>query len=563
MMGSERDRISIRQMTVEDIPGVLELQRRTFSGMATWTAEQLEQHLKVFPEGQLVAVDEDGHIVGSSSSLIIDWDDYAKEADWSTITAKGTFATHDPRGKTLYGADMSVDPRYRRLGIGSRFYEERKKLVRERNLKRLLTGGRIPGYSQVAHELTPTEYVAEVARGKRTDPTLSFQLANGFAVLDVVPDYLHDDAASLSYATLLEWLNPEYLSTVSLETSELRETPVPGVVERAGRAATRRVRIAAVQYELRSIGSFEDFARQVELFVRTAHEYHCHFVLFPEFFTMQLLSYLHDPAPGRAVRRLAELTPRYEALFRRLAIETRLYIIAGTHPIIQEGRLCNAAHLFTPRGRVFRQKKVHLTHTEKGSFQMDRGHGFYTYDTDYGRIGILVCYDVEFPEAARVLAEAGAEILFVPSCTDDRQGYFRVRYCAQSRAIENQLYVAIASTVGNLANVPQMAAHYGQAAVLTPSDYHFARDGIAAEGILNQEQMIVCDVDLDLLEEQRISGTVIPLEDRIEDAYDRVLRCSDLPEQVPEADVTGSRQSTRRAASSTEHTGAEAGRAGV
>ena len=113
---------------------------------------------------------------------------------------------------------------------------------------------------------------------------------------------------------------------------------------------------------------------------------------------------------------------------------------------------------------------------------MSRGHGFYCYHTDYGKIAILVCYDVEFPEAARVLSEAGAEILFVPSCTDERQAFCRVRYCSQARAIENQIYVALSCTVGNLPEVPYMATNYGQAAILTPSDYFFARDGIAAEG---------------------------------------------------------------------------------
>jgi predicted amidohydrolase len=160
---------------------------------------------------------------------------------------------------------------------------------------------------------------------------------------------------------------------------------------------------------------------------------------------------------------------------------------------------------------------------------MSRGHGFYIYHTDFGKIAILVCYDVEFPEAARVLAEAGAQILFVPSCTDERQGFCRVRYCAQARASENQIYVAMAGTVGNLPEVPHMATHYGQAAILTPSDYFFARDGIAAEGNVNQEQMIISDVDLDLLEERRVNGTVLPLNDLIKDAYDRVIHCTDQP----------------------------------
>jgi len=233
------------------------------------------------------------------------------------------------------------------------------------------------------------------------------------------------------------------------------------------------------------------------------------------------------------VRRLARLAPQYEELFIRLAKETGIYIIGGTHPVIQRGKVFNAAHLFTPNGQVFRQKKVHLTPTESGPYQLSRGHGLYLYHTDFGNIAILICYDIEFPEVARVMAEAGAEILFVPSCTDGREGFCRVRYCAQARAIENQIYVAVTGTVGNLPFVPYMAANYGQAAILTPSDYFFARDGIAAEGTTNQEQMIFADVDLDLLDEQRVNGSVIPLQDLIKDAYDNVVHFSDYKGQKP------------------------------
>jgi predicted amidohydrolase len=178
---------------------------------------------------------------------------------------------------------------------------------------------------------------------------------------------------------------------------------------------------------------------------------------------------------------------------------------------------------------------------------MSRGHGFYVYHTDYGKIGILVCYDVEFPEAARVLAEGGVQILFVPSCTDERQGFCRVRYCAQARASENQIYVAMTSTVGNLPEVPCMATHYGQAAILTPSDYFFARDGIAAEGSVNQEQMVISDVDLALLDEQRVNGTVLPLDDLIKDAYDRVIHCTDRREgeKPAEASVAGTTETPK------------------
>ena len=524
---------SVRQMTLDDIPAVIDLQVRAFPGKPPWGSEQLAHHIEIFPEGQLVAVDETGLVLGSASSLIIDWDDYAESANWSVITGHGNFDTHNPLGKTLYGADMGVAPEARKQGIGALLYEARKDLIRERGLKRLLTGGRIAGYDEVGEQLTPKEFVAEVVAGKRWDPALTFQLENGLVVLDVVPEYMHD-IESRGFATVLEWLNPEYTSSVSLQAS-LQHAALEQAAAEAmrGTPRPRRVRIAAVQYLLRPIACFDDFVHQVEFFVRSAKDYHAHFVLFPEYFTMQLLSYINEPAPALAVRRLARLASEYEALFMRLAKETGVYIIGGTHPVFQRGKVFNAAHLFTPNGQVFRQKKVHLTSTESGPYQLSRGHGLYLYHTDFGNIAILICYDIEFPEVARVMAEAGAEILFVPSCTDGREGFCRVRYCAQARAIENQIYVAMTGTVGNLPLVPYMATNYGQAAILTPSDYFFARDGIAAEGTINQEQLVVADVDLDLLDEQRVNGSVIPLQDLIKDAYDNVVHFSDYKGQKP------------------------------
>jgi predicted amidohydrolase/GNAT superfamily N-acetyltransferase len=523
----------VRPMTPDDIPAVIELQVRAFPGQPPWRAEQLSHHLEIFPEGQLVVAGPDGRILGSASSLLIDWDDYAESANWSLITADGSFDTHNPEGMTLYGADMGVDPDARKQGIGTLLYEARKDLIRERSLKRLLTGGRIAGYAAVAGQMTAKEYVADVVDGKRRDPALTFQLENGLVVLDVVPGYMND-IESNGFATVLEWLNPEYSSSVSLQAG-LQHAALEQAAAEAmrGTPRPRRVRIAAVQYLLRPITCFDDFAHQVEFFVHSAKDYKAHFILFPEFFTMQLLSYINEPAPALAVRRLARLAPDYEALFIRLAKETGIYIIGGTHPVFQRGKVFNAAHLFTPNGQVFRQKKVHLTPTESGPYQLSRGHGLYLYHTDFGNIAILVCYDVEFPEVARVMAEAGAEILFIPSCTDGREGFCRVRYCAQARAIENQIYVAMTGTVGNLPLVPYMNTNYGQAAILTPSDYFFARDGIAAEGTINQEQLVVADVDLDLLDEQRVNGSVIPLQDLIKDAYDNVVHYSDYKSQKP------------------------------
>lgn len=304
-----------------------------------------------------------------------------------------------------------------------------------------------------------------------------------------------------------------------------------------------RVRIAAIQYMLRPIKSWEEFAAQVEFFVQSAADYKSHFVLFPEFFTMQALSYIKEDDPALAVRKLSQLTPQYEALMRRLAIETGMYIVGGTHPYEEDGHVYNTAPLFTPHGKAFYQRKVHLTRSEKGPYQFTRGNEFCVFETDFGKVAILICYDVEFPEAVRIAAEAGTEILFVPSCTDERQGFFRVRYCAHARAIENQIYVAVTGTVGNLPQVPHMNTNYGQAAILTPCDFSFARDGIAAEGTPNQEQIVVADVDLALLDERRVNGTVIPLNDKLVEVYEHVAVYKDkhevtepaLPTLEPEA----------------------------
>ena len=269
--------IIIRHMTADDTRAVESFQTRVLGEtMPGWTAEHLAMHVAVFPEGQLIAVDQAGRIMGSASSLVIDWDDYAESAQWSLITGNGEFTTHNPKGKTLYGADMLIDPEVRGKGIGTRFYEARKKIVRDRGLKRLLTGGRIPGYAQVSHELTPKEYVHEVLKGKRKDPTLNFQLKNGFVVLDIIPEYLHD-TESRGFATLLEWLNPEYVMSLTIE----EEAALEEFKEEKVKEGPNRVRIAAMQYLLRPINCFDDFATQVEFFVHSAKDYKSHFIVFP------------------------------------------------------------------------------------------------------------------------------------------------------------------------------------------------------------------------------------------------------------------------------------------
>ena len=282
------------------------------------------------------------------------------------------------------------------------------------------------------------------------------------------------------------------------------------------------VRIAAVQYLLRSISSWDEFENQVRFVMKAAGDYKPQFVMFPEIFTTQLLSFMDTSDLRKAVRAMDGYTERYVALFRELSAQWGVYIIGGSHPTITDGRLMNTAYLFSPEGQVFTQDKIHLTRWEKEKWQGDPGHNLHVFDTSHGRIAILICYDIEFPELSRMVCEQGADIIFVPSCTDDRQGFWRVRYCCHARAIENQVYVAVTGTVGNLA-VEGLGLHFGQAAIITPSDFPFARDGIAAEGVPNMEQIVIADVDLAKLVSNRVNGTTIPLYDKRVDVYDNAV----------------------------------------
>jgi ribosomal protein S18 acetylase RimI-like enzyme len=190
---------------------MIELCRRVYPETRPWRREQLANHLERFPEGQFVIEEAaTGAIVGMASSLVVRWDDYAFDADWREWTAGGTFANHDPEnGRTLYGAEVMVDPAIQRRGLGRRLYRARRRLVRELDLRRIRAGARLRGYHRHAEHLSPEEYVRNVVRRELRDPTLTFQLSEGFEVLAVVHGYLHDDPESRGYAAVIEWLNPD------------------------------------------------------------------------------------------------------------------------------------------------------------------------------------------------------------------------------------------------------------------------------------------------------------------------------------------------------------------
>jgi len=496
-------KIMIRNVKEEDLDELVELSKVCFPNMDPWEREQLESHIKVFPEGQH-CVEYDGKLIGAASSLIIDFNEYADKHTYDEITNYGYITNHDPDGNYLYGISIMVHPDYRRLQIGTRIYEVRKELVKKLNLKSMLIGGRIPNYHNYADQMSPREYVEQVIQHKIYDPVLTFQLMNGFTLKWVNPNYLDDDQASMRNAVLLEWNNVDYLPQPKPKRLYLRSFPV---------------RICSVQYMLKRIESFEEFAEQCEYYVDLSSVYESDFIVFPETFTLQLLSFLDDKIPSLQVRRLAAFTEDYIRLFSMLAVKYNVNIIGGSHFVEEDDLLYNVAYLFRRDGTIESQYKLHITNSEKKWWGLQSGNEMKVFDTDCGKIAILICYDIQFPELSRMATEWGANMLFVPFCTDDRQGYLRVRYCSQARAIENQVYTIIAGTVGNLTHILQSEIQYAQSGIFSPSDFPFSRDGIVGEGNPNIETVVIGEVDLETLRRHRSTGTVTQLKDRRQDLY--------------------------------------------
>ncbi|MCA9260690.1 MAG: carbon-nitrogen hydrolase family protein, partial [Planctomycetales bacterium] len=238
-----------------------------------------------------------------------------------------------------------------------------------------------------------------------------------------------------------------------------------------------------------------------------------------ELFTTQLLSCVQARQPGQAARQLAEFTPQYLELFTELAIKYDVNVIGGSQFVVEHDILYNIAYLFRRDGSIGKQYKIHITPSERKWWGVTAGDRVEVFDTDCGRIAIQICYDIEFPELARIAAEKGAQMVFVPFNTDTRHGYLRVRHCAMARCIENHLFVAISGCTGNLPFVENADIHYAQSGIFTPADVEFARDAIAAECNPNVETVIIHDLDFEQLRRHRESGSVQNWNDRRRDLY--------------------------------------------
>lgn len=509
----EKKKLYVRQAQPGDAGAISDLSRRVYKNTLPYSVAHIRGQINNYPEGAFVAL-YDGKVVGYCATLRVSGERAFRDHSWKQITGSGYGSTHSSTGEWLYGYEVFVDPEYRRLRIGDRLYRERRSLCIHFRLKGIIICGRLPYLAKRIKKVgSPQGYVEAVQSREVRDPTFNFQERQGFEFLRIIKGYDPTDADSMGHGALMRWVNPEV-------------DPDPVGAEELNARGSGTVRVATVQYQQRGIDSFAEFEQIVTYFADVMGDYEADFVLFPELFTLQLLSIENEEIPPEeAIDHLTRYTDRIQDLFQKLAIKYNINIIAGSHPTkTEDDETHNICYVCLRDGSVYTQAKIHPTPDERYWWNIDGGNELDAIPTDCGPIGVLICYDSEFPELARHLTDQGAQILFVPFCTAERQGYLRVRYSAQARAVENQCYVVMAGNVGNLPRVHNMDIQYAQSCILTPCDFFFARDGVAADTTPNVETVAIADLRMDALNQARNSGSVRNRADRRHDLYGVVWR---------------------------------------
>jgi predicted amidohydrolase/GNAT superfamily N-acetyltransferase len=502
-MNEDISNVELSYLSLNDYSELKEVMISSYHALdnAYWSLEKIEKLIDIFPEGQVV-IKVNEEIAGCALTIIVNSFDLEDHHTYSDITSNYTFDTHTDQGDILYGIDVFVKPEFRGLRLGRRLYDYRKELCERLNLRGILFGGRIPNYHKYSQDMSPRQYIEKVKAKEINDPVLNFQLSNDFHPIRVLKNYLEGDVESEEFAVLLNWNNVFY------EKPQTKAASIKKIV-----------RIGVVQWQMRPYKSSKELLQQVEYFVDTLSNYKSDFALFPEFFNAPLMAAYNHLSEPDAIRELAKYTEEIKQEMAKLAISYNINIITGSMPELVDNNLYNVGYLCKRDGSIERFEKLHVTPDEKKVWALQGGQEVRTFNTDCGKIGILICYDIEFPELSRLLAEEGMEILLVPFLTDTQNGYSRVRNCAQARAIENECYVVIAGSVGNLPNVHNMDIQYAQSMVFTPCDFQFPTNGVKAEATPNSEMILIADVDLDLLRDLRNHGSVKNMADRRKDLY--------------------------------------------
>ncbi|SFB91014.1 Predicted amidohydrolase [Marinospirillum celere] len=502
-MTLEDPHLNLRNLKKKDYPQLKRLMDKVYDDIGgAWPERTINKLIKDFPDGQIGIVDDD-RLVGVALSVLVDYATFSEPHKYSDLTDNNELVRNNPNGDALYGLDVLIDPDYRGHRLGRRLYDTRKEMCRSMNLRAIIAGGRIPNYHEYAKDLKPTEYLEEVARKEIHDPILSFQLANDFMVKRLMRGYLPEDDRSHGYATLLEWNNILY-------------EPADLILD----SVSTEARVGAVQWQMREFDSVDSVLQQVEYFVDALSDYGSDFAVFPELFNAPLMGLTDQSDTMQAVRFLATFTEQFKTELMRMAVSYNINIIAGS--MVEEGEdelLYNVAYLFRRDGTLERQPKLHITPQERRDWVIEGGHELSVFETDAGRIGMLICYDVEFPELGRLLADDDMDILFVPFWTDTKNGYLRVRHTAQARAVENECYVVICGSVGNLPSIESLDIQYAQSAVFSPSDFAFPHDAVLNETTPNTEMIFFSDLDFTRLKLVRSEGSVTNLKDRRTDLF--------------------------------------------
>ncbi|MBO6935174.1 MAG: bifunctional GNAT family N-acetyltransferase/carbon-nitrogen hydrolase family protein [Deltaproteobacteria bacterium] len=500
--------VRVRRWQPEDLGAIIACQKAAwpeYPDGEQYGRRTLRLAFAAFPEGQLLA-EIDGEVVGYATSVIVDLPAPLEQYSFDELTGQGTFSTHTAEGDTLYGADIAVHPDWRGQRVAAKLYQARKRLLRKHNLRRMVAFGRLPGYGALTKRMKPETYVAKVREGSLKDPALTAQLRAGYEV-KAVRQGLMEDAASAGWATLIELRNPDY--------DPRKRRYRPRKVERLW----PRARICAVQWRMSDGVDLAAFQKTASFFATVANEYGCHVLVFPELVAAPLLASLPPTSSADEMRALAGLHSAYLEVFQELAKEHHLYIVAGSHPVLRDDALFNVAHLLTPRGNVYTQDKLHLTPTERDVWGFTPGEELRVFESPFGKLAMQVCFDIEFPEPSRLLADAGVDTIFVPFSTDDEAAYLRVRFSAHARAIENVVYLALSGSCGNLAR-PTYLLNYSRSAVLTPSDFGFPPNAVAAEAPPHEQTVAIADLDYALLDHARAAGSVLPLRELRHDLYE-------------------------------------------
>ena len=277
---------------------------------------------------------------------------------------------------------------------------------------------------------------------------------------------------------------------------------------------TRTLNIAAAQYPLDELSSPAEYRDKITRWVGEAVSAGAQLLVFPEYGAMELASLAGKQVAGDlqgAIDAVSDRLPLQAELHEQLAVDHGVTIVAASGPQRHsDGRATNLARIFAPSGKCGEYRKLMMTPWERDPWQVSAGpaDGLCVFDLGHVKIGLLICYDIEFPLLSRALAEVGAEVIVAPSNTETEHGYWRVRTGCMARALENQVYTVHSPTVGAAHWCPPVEMNVGAAGIYAASDTGFPAGGVMALGELNKPQWVHADVDLDLLAQVRVSGGV-------------------------------------------------------